>query len=219
MDARNSGIYQIVNSTNGKRYIGSAVDFDKRWIGHLGHLRRGTHHSRHLQSAWRKHGASAFSFQRLLICERSDLVFFEQRAIDAFAPEYNVAKIAGSTLGVPCSPEKAAKISKAKIGKPRSRASVEASAAKRRGVKLTPERVAKMLGNKHALGLKHTDEWKAANSARNMGKKRPKSPEYRAKIAATLRGRKLTPEHRAAVSAAMLGKKRGPYVLKKRAES
>lgn len=29
-----SGIYQIINTVNGKRYIGSAVNLGKRWINH-----------------------------------------------------------------------------------------------------------------------------------------------------------------------------------------
>ena len=63
--------------------------------------------------------------------------------------------------------------------------------------------------------LLRMDEWKAAASVRQTGMKRPpRDAEYRAKISASLTGRKLTPEHRAAVSAALAGKKRGPYKKK-----
>jgi predicted GIY-YIG superfamily endonuclease len=38
----NGGIYEIANRVNGKRYIGSAAFFNKRWSQHRGLLRRGT---------------------------------------------------------------------------------------------------------------------------------------------------------------------------------
>ena len=57
-----SGIYAIVNCVNGKRYVGSAVNFRRRLYGHRSHLRRGTHHNHHLQTAWVKYGHDAFVF-------------------------------------------------------------------------------------------------------------------------------------------------------------
>lgn len=211
-----TGIYQIVNTVNGKRYVGSAKSFAGRWSTHRSRLKTGRHHNRHLQSSWAKYGAAAFAFQKLIVCAQEDLLLYEQIAIDVLRPEFNVERIAGNSLGCIRTPETRAKIAAKALGRKRSRASVEAGAAKRRGVPLAPEHAAKLIGNKHALGLKHTDEWKAANAVRNTGLKRPKDAEYRAKIAATLRGRKATPEHRANQSAAQLGKKRGPY--KKRAD-
>lgn len=49
-----SGIYEIVNTINGKRYVGSAVSLKRRWVDHRRDLRAGKHHSRHLQNAWAK---------------------------------------------------------------------------------------------------------------------------------------------------------------------
>ena len=54
-----SGIYEILNTANGKRYIGSAVHFARRWYLHCWKLNRGEHHSAKLQNAWNKHGAGA----------------------------------------------------------------------------------------------------------------------------------------------------------------
>ena len=57
-----SGIYAIVNKVNGKRYVGSAVNFKKRAIIHKYHLKKGTHHCEHLQRAWNKYGPESFAF-------------------------------------------------------------------------------------------------------------------------------------------------------------
>lgn len=207
------GIYEIVNLVNGKRYIGSAVRLDLRWRQHRALLNRGKHHSRHLQSAWAQHGADAFQFVVVENCDAESLILREQSAIDRLCPEYNICPVAGSSLGRKFTDETKAKIAAKAVGRKRDPASIEQGAAKLRGRQRPPEQAAKLIGNKHALGHVHTDEWKAATSERQRGMKRPKSPEYREKIAATLRGRKATDEHRANQSAAQRGKKRGPYKL------
>ena len=65
-----SGIYAIVNTVNGKRYVGSAKRFRTRWNAHRAALNKGLHHSRHLQSAWNKYGAEAFVFTIIEFCEQ-----------------------------------------------------------------------------------------------------------------------------------------------------
>jgi group I intron endonuclease len=247
----NTGIYEIINRENGKRYVGSAVNMRGRFAVHRTMLVKGGHHSRRLQRSWNKRGAEAFEFRPLLWCARKDLLLYEQIAIDGLSPEYNICKIAGSCLGVrwtdeararksaqeqanpkfagrkhtdeskalisaanrgmtsptkgkPRSPaavaataaahlgmkrsdETRAKIAAKATGRKRSLESIEKGAAKRRGVALAPEHAAKLIGNKHALGSKHTEEWKRANSLRHIGKKRPKDAAYRAKISAGVR--------------------------------
>lgn len=205
-----SGVYEIVNSANGKRYVGSAKNITLRFRSHRSRLNLGNHHSRPLQNAWLKYGATAFTVRTILLCDPADLLVNEQRTINALAPEYNVCPTAGNTLGRRHSPETRALIAAKAVGRVRSAESVEAGAAKRRGVKV-PAMSARMMGNQRAVGLKHTDEWKAANSLRNLGRLRPKDEACRAKIAASLRGRKATPEARANQSAAQRGRKRGPY--------
>ena len=99
-----TGVYEILNNTSGKRYVGSAVYFSARWGCHKRQLRAGTHHSAPLQRAWNKYGEAAFSFNKILVCRKEDLLLYEQHLIDALKPEYNVAKRAGSTLGVKATP-------------------------------------------------------------------------------------------------------------------
>lgn len=211
-----SGIYEIVNLVNGKRYVGSAQCFQKRWNLHRLHLRRGTHHSRHLQSSWRKYGESNFAFRVVRECEPDNLLDEENAEFTRRKPEYNVCPVAGSTRGRKFTAEAKAKIGDAHRGKRRNPDAVKASADKLRGRK-RPEVSERLQGNQHAKGHRHTDEWKA-ESARRLRlqyaeglRSRERPPEYRAKISATLTGRKATPEHRANQSAAQLGKKRGPY--------
>jgi group I intron endonuclease len=87
-----SGVYQIVNTVNGKRYIGSAVDLVKRWKEHLSLLRHRKHPNTHLQAAVGKYGEVVFEFKILLVCDNVDCVWYEQKALDVYAPEYNIAK-------------------------------------------------------------------------------------------------------------------------------
>lgn len=254
-----SGIYEIVNVTNGKRYVGSAVSVNVRWRQHRNQLNAGKHKNRYLQASWNKYGEGSFSFRVLVECDKPSLIEQEQMHIDALCPEYNLSPTAGSTLGLKYSDEGRANISASLKGKrkgiSRSREQVEKTAEAHRGRKRTAEtckRISDALSGKkygprseewrqkisdalkgkpkspeHMAALQagraareYTDEQRSAlaEAARQRfadgSFSRERSPEYREKIAATLRGRKLTPEHRAAVAAAMLGKKRGPYKKK-----
>ena len=51
-----SGIYQILNTVNGKFYIGSAVDFTLRWAQHKWEFKNNRHSNTHLQRAYNKYG-------------------------------------------------------------------------------------------------------------------------------------------------------------------
>lgn len=80
----NSGIYQIINLVDDKRYIGSTVNFKNRKRFHFSLLVRNIHHNQYIQNAYNKYGKENFEFQILLYCEKKDLLFYEQIAINIF---------------------------------------------------------------------------------------------------------------------------------------
>lgn len=137
----NTGIYSIEHLASGKKYIGSAVNFAKRWNVHRHHLSKGTHHSAHLQAAWSKHGEDAFEFRKLLVCSKENLLMYEQLCIDGYKvcdreQGYNADPTAGSRLGTTHSAETRAKISKNR-SKPFFSAECRARmSAKRKGSKM-----------------------------------------------------------------------------------
>lgn len=96
----NTGIYKIENIISKKYYIGSAVDFSKRWKKHRNDLRKNVHVNKHLQFSWNKYGEEAFNFSVLEEIEnKSFLLSREQYYFDLLKPEYNVCPAAGSSLG------------------------------------------------------------------------------------------------------------------------
>jgi group I intron endonuclease len=86
-----SGVYQIKNTINGKRYVGSTCDFDRRWAEHLSSLRSGYHINEHLQAAFVKYGEKAFEFKPMLVCDSTTCLWFEDRCLKSWKPEYNIA--------------------------------------------------------------------------------------------------------------------------------
>lgn len=75
------GIYQITNTQNKKKYIGSAVSILARWHQHKLALRRGTHCNAHLQAAWLKYGEEAFTFEIVEVCSTANLQIKEEQCI------------------------------------------------------------------------------------------------------------------------------------------
>ena len=72
-----TGIYCIENKVNQKKYIGKAKDVKARWRTHKCELNKGCHVNRHLQSAWNKYGAAAFSFYVIAEAPKEDLSALE----------------------------------------------------------------------------------------------------------------------------------------------
>lgn len=221
-----SGIYEIVNLVNGKRYVGSSANLLQRKSVHLHYLRKGSHHSFILQRAWLKHGESAFAFRVLEYCLPCDLISREQHHIDISNPEYNIAKQAAggggpmsedakealrernrNRAGTKASAETRARISAAKMGntatrgKKRSAEAVEKTAAAHRGLKRSAETRAKI--SEKAKGRKFVrfnDDYRSKLSKAFKGK--PKSPEHMAALQEGRRQRAFSDEQRAQIGAA-----------------
>ncbi len=204
-----SGVYEIFNTVNGKRYIGSSNDCPGRWRTHLHMLRSARHANHRLQKDWSDHGEGSFIFRIILPCPKEQLLFQEQRCIHGFLPDYNIYLSSSSPKGVIRSAEYRSMMADA------------------------------MRGNQNGLGYRHSDEARkkissallgksfspehlANHSAAKIGRKRGRYSD-KARINMSIvkignkncLGYKHTPEARANMAAARLGKKRGPYKTSK----
>lgn len=126
-----SGIYVIVNVTNGHRYIGQASCLRRRLNNHRSCLRRGIHDNAHLQRAWNKYGEHAFDFKVERLCPVEALDDIETMLLNAEPrPEYNIARDGSvSGRGLKRSADARRKMSLAKKTKPMSAATRAARAA------------------------------------------------------------------------------------------
>lgn len=93
------GIYEIVNTIDDKRYIGSSICIKNRKYNHFAQLRKNIHYNEHLQRAFNKYGEANFSFNIIEELDDSEtelsLRLKEQAYIDSYEWEnlYNVQKI------------------------------------------------------------------------------------------------------------------------------
>lgn len=117
---KESGIYKITNTISNKVYIGSAVVLKRRLTSHYTSLLSKTHHNQILQRSWNKHGYNNFHFEIVEIVENeNNLINREQYWIDFYTSYnrklgYNIAPIAGSSLGIARTDETKQRISKSK---------------------------------------------------------------------------------------------------------
>jgi group I intron endonuclease len=90
-----SGIYKIINKTNGKYYVGSSDNIKRRWYNHKNKLRKNKHYNYHLQQSWNKYGEPYFDFIFVEITDEENLVIMEQKYLDIVKNErdkcYNIS--------------------------------------------------------------------------------------------------------------------------------
>ena len=223
-----SGIYCITNKVSGKRYVGQAASIGDRWLTHRSQLNRGRHHCAHLQAAWRKHGADAFTFEVLeyVPLDKEALATREQHWMDALKPEYNVAPAAGSSLGLkhpPRSEEFRRRVSEMKRGQrpsPETIALLKAIAEQKRAdgtmYRPTAEHREKLRDNaKHLQTRESIDKRRATMTGRKQ------SPEQIAKRVEKLTGHTVSDEARRKIGEAnrihMTGRKQSAETIEKRA--
>jgi len=120
-----AGIYQWIHKESGKIYIGSAVDLYKRLRQYYSISRLNRNKNQYISNALLSHGYSAFSLSILeyinidnLSLEESKKLILEreQYYIDSLKPEYNILKMAGSSLGFSHSENSKALMSEVKSG-------------------------------------------------------------------------------------------------------
>lgn len=109
------GLYKIINTVNGKRYVGSSVNIRTRIYKHLNDLKKSKHVNPHLQDSFNKHGIDAFSIQ-FFVCSVDKLVAYEQYCLDNMKLEYNVFPSAYSPRGFKHTEETKQKMREVKTG-------------------------------------------------------------------------------------------------------
>lgn len=201
-------IYKIINTVNGKFYVGSTTNTSERFRVHRNRLRKGRHHSQHLQAAWNKYGEKIFVFH---VIEEVPIGESLQEAEDVWLAEhvgqpycYNKSKFSDAPWrGVPKEKHPSFGRSVSEQQKLDISNTLKAYYAEditnhpRFGKKHTPETIAKLSENRKGKGAgeEHyrygktlSDEVKAKIGDAQRGK--PKGP-----------GRKVSPEGRAKIRA------------------
>lgn len=137
------GVYKITCAVDGRLYIGSSFCISVRWKEHRYQLGLGVHRSRHLQRAWNKYGADAFTFEVLQYeGDRDRREALEQHFLDTLQPfgakGFNSAREVGTTRGIKATDEQRRKKSEAQKGRRHSEASKELQRLGKLGV-LNPQ--------------------------------------------------------------------------------
>ncbi len=202
-----SGIYSITNGLNGKIYIGSAVDFYRRYCGHLTGLRRKAHHCPHLVAAMHKYGSEHFVFRIVALVENPQhLLAIEQIYIDTLCTTdpsrgYNACPIAGSRRG-----------SKASL---LTRRQISVSLTGRAVSLETREKLSRAQKGKPRFHRKLTPEEYKALADKRRGV--PLSQITRQRIQKKLIGHSVSEETRQKISLSLIGKRQTPESIEKRA--
>lgn len=181
-----TGVYCIRNKVNGKVYVGSAARcFSNRWHIHRSLLRRGKHHSQHLQHAWNAYGEDSFEFTKLCTCAPQWCLVMEQihmNRLMAASREYgyNSSPTAGSNRGSKKSEEWKRMMS------------------------------AKLTGVTHRSGFRLTEEHRAKIAAAHTGKRATQEVREIMRLAALKRYERS--DQKALAKVRNLGRKRSAVV-------
>jgi group I intron endonuclease len=93
-------VYKITNILDNNFYIGSSTNLNKRYYTHLNDMRTEKKTCIKLNRAVKKYNESNFKFEILAKCPIEYVIKLEQWFISNLNPHYNIAKIAGSNLGI-----------------------------------------------------------------------------------------------------------------------
>lgn len=83
-------VYMIINTKNGKRYIGSSKNVRNRLWGHRANLRHNKHYNHLLQDDWNEYGENSFEYSIIEICTIENKFDREQYYVQTLNPEYNI---------------------------------------------------------------------------------------------------------------------------------
>lgn len=211
------GVYVFINKSNGKRYIGSALNLYNRFRQYKTKLRKNQRTSKHLQNAWNKYGEENFIIE---ILQTFPVGTPEQEVRDAEAKEfekyswdelYNIATKTETNAGWNQTEAAKDKMRTAAAGRTYGPLTEEHKQAIRDAFKR----------NGHPKGMKgkkHSEETKAKMREKNSGEGNPRygktlSEETKQKISkarkgqpATFKGKTHSEETKAKIRQSRLGK-------------
>lgn len=191
---KESGIYKILNTVNGKFYIGSAVSIKNRWSQHIRRFINKTHSNKKLENSFHFHGFNNFEFSVIeIVYDINSLIDREQYWINLLNPAndnigYNICSIAGSSIGIKQSKESNQKRSNTQKGRPLSEDHIKKLTITNQ-TKEARERISKI-----HKGKKLSEDHKIKISQANKG--RVNSPESIAKMKETKKITNSNPEYR-----------------------
>lgn len=155
---KKSGIYQIRNLVNGKVYVGSSVNLNRRRNVHFYKLRHNMHDNLKLQNAFNKYGETSFVFEIIeIVDDKCQLLNKEQYYIDKYnviQEGYNILPNAYSTLGFCPSAESRNKMSIAHKGKHISEEQKRKISIGNTGRKRTEEQKCNISNNRKGKGAR-----------------------------------------------------------------
>ena len=98
---KKSGVYLWTNLITGKIYVGSSVNLGRRFKGYLtiSHISMANKSNSLIHKSLLKYGYSNFQLEIIEYCPVEICRDREQHFINLLNPEYNILKIAGSSLG------------------------------------------------------------------------------------------------------------------------
>lgn len=159
------GIYKITNTINGKIYIGSSKNIEKRWDQHKNKLNFNKHCNPHLQYSWNKYGKEYFIFEIIKITSEELRLTEEQYYLDTLTPfvdsiGMNISKFAGGGDTISNHPNKTQILEKMKKSMNHFRDS------------LSEDEKKELFTSKGNLGHKWSDEMKENARIKHLGQKR-----------------------------------------------
>lgn len=110
-------VYEILNISNHKRYIGCSADVKSRWNHHKHLLRLNKHNNKHLQSSWNNHGEDNFIFTILFQFKDINEMYAKEKELVKLDSNlfYNLSEGGrGSSAGFKWSDESRKKLSESK---------------------------------------------------------------------------------------------------------
>ena len=190
------GVYMIKCLINGKVYIGKSNDVKRRWREHKSRLKRNNHENEKLQYDWNEYGEDNFEFKLIENYDNEEFgIELEKKYINEYK-SYDLNFGYNMTLGK---------------GENGGEILTEETKKKLKGRELSEEHKKKIsesnIGNKNALGYKHTEEAKKKISESHKGKQ--PTEETRKKMSEAQKGKVASEETRKKISMGNKGKNSG----------